>query len=260
MISALDETNGDARVVRLEIILFTAGALAVTGVVHGALAVDGRPFSLASEPRSLLYLAGLAVPSLTAFTVVRVVRGPGKGRELLAAASLRTMTLDQVLFAMSAQLIVASLAAAVARVPLRLTAPSGLLLVGQLWVVLGEEFGWRGFLLPRLNQLMGPVLGTIVLAGIWGVWHAPMFLVAESPQAQDGVLLFGTAILAWTVLHAVLQSRRRSVAAAMLLHGATNVTLQVTHTTGYGRAIVLVYVVVAAAGLALVHRCRNPLT
>lgn len=42
---------------------------------------------------------------------------------------------------------------------------------------LGEEFGWRGFALPRLEKRFGPVLASIVLAMLWGCWHLPLLLI-----------------------------------------------------------------------------------
>lgn len=41
---------------------------------------------------------------------------------------------------------------------------------------LGEEPGWRGFALPRLQQRFGPLVGTFVLAIFWALWHLPLFL------------------------------------------------------------------------------------
>lgn len=49
--------------------------------------------------------------------------------------------------------------------------------IAPLW----EEVGWRGFALPRLQRLYGPVVGTIVLGLLWGVWHLPFFF---GPFAQ----------------------------------------------------------------------------
>src|SRR3712207_9448391 len=41
---------------------------------------------------------------------------------------------------------------------------------------LGEEPGWRGFALPRLQERHGPLLGTAVLAALWAAWHLPNVL------------------------------------------------------------------------------------
>jgi uncharacterized protein len=42
---------------------------------------------------------------------------------------------------------------------------------------LGEEFGWRGFLLPRLTSRFGPTPATLLLGFIWTAWHLPLFLL-----------------------------------------------------------------------------------
>jgi uncharacterized protein len=53
-----------------------------------------------------------------------------------------------------------------------------LLLVGG---PLGEEPGWRGFALPRLQVLFGPVLASIVLGVLWAVWHLPLWWIGLGP-------------------------------------------------------------------------------
>ena len=42
---------------------------------------------------------------------------------------------------------------------------------------LGEEPGWRGYALPRLEQRFGPLTGSLVIALAWVGWHLPLFLV-----------------------------------------------------------------------------------
>jgi membrane protease YdiL (CAAX protease family) len=40
---------------------------------------------------------------------------------------------------------------------------------------LGEEPGWRGYALPRLEQALGPVRASLVLGLLWTGWHLPLF-------------------------------------------------------------------------------------
>ncbi|MDF2484272.1 MAG: hypothetical protein K0R46_440, partial [Herbinix sp.] len=51
------------------------------------------------------------------------------------------------------------------------------LLLGPLLNVIncfGEEWGWRGYLLPKMNRKFN-ILPTLLINGvIWGLWHAPL--------------------------------------------------------------------------------------
>lgn len=46
-------------------------------------------------------------------------------------------------------------------------------------VGLGEEPGWRGFALPRMQKQYGPLWGTLFLGVLWSCWHLPDFLTAS---------------------------------------------------------------------------------
>lgn len=43
----------------------------------------------------------------------------------------------------------------------------------------GEELGWRGYLLPRLQELLGYWPGLLGHGAIWGLWHAPLIAVSN---------------------------------------------------------------------------------
>jgi len=56
---------------------------------------------------------------------------------------------------------------------------------------LGEEPGWRGFALPRLQATRSPLQATLILAPLVVLWHVPLIFLASEKLAP--ILLVGTA-------------------------------------------------------------------
>ena len=51
--------------------------------------------------------------------------------------------------------------------------------VAVVWILtfgLGEEAGWRGWLLPHLAERLSTFWAALTVAGVWIVWHAPAFV------------------------------------------------------------------------------------
>lgn len=59
--------------------------------------------------------------------------------------------------------------------------------VKQIPLGIGEEYGWRGYLLPRLLPL-GEVRATVILGLIWGLWHLPMMVMGLNYPGQNAVV------------------------------------------------------------------------
>lgn len=52
---------------------------------------------------------------------------------------------------------------------------------------LAEEFGWRGYVQPRLRQYYGRIAVTAVLGAAWGLWHVPLYFLNGTGQHEDGL-------------------------------------------------------------------------
>lgn len=86
---------------------------------------------------------------------------------------------------------------------------------------LGEEPGWRGFALPRLQARYGPAPATALLGVLWAGWHAPLFLVAGWNGAAPwafGLLIAGLAF----PITFCFNFSGRNVLVAMFMHAAFN--------------------------------------
>lgn len=51
----------------------------------------------------------------------------------------------------------------------------GALLIGLITGATGEELGWRGFALPRLQTRMNALFASLIMGVIWSVWHLPLW-------------------------------------------------------------------------------------
>jgi len=212
-----------------EILCFFATALGATAVLHGAIAVFGLPFSLSlNSPVLLLYLLGLATPAAAAIALSGFASLGSFLRSALGTASVAVCGLafvaQALLLAATALIAYASGRSAVPR--WSVASDFALLALGQVWVVLGEEIGWRGYALPRLLRVVSARAATLLLALAWGLWHAPMFFVSGSLQAREPVWLFAAAVFAWACIHSALYLRARpSILPNLVFHASANLTL-----------------------------------
>src|SRR5207248_87259 len=111
--------------------------------------------------------------------------------------------------------------------PLLFTFYLPLIPVGLFYPGLGEEPGWRGFALPRLQLLYGPLVGSLVLGTLHAIWHLPAYLIpgAISDNGFDLGVFVGNslAIISLTFLWTWLfNSARGSILFAMFVHAASN--------------------------------------
>ncbi|HKH10658.1 MAG TPA: CPBP family intramembrane glutamic endopeptidase, partial [Rubrobacter sp.] len=121
---------------------------------------------------------------------------------------------------------------------------------------LGEEIGWRGYALPRL-QAGGSALGaSMILAPIWGLWHLPLWLTGEPARTPALYAAFLVSAFALSIITTwVYNSTGGSLLMVVLLHATANLPITLAIDDLGGRAVlpVLLYFgLLVAAAIAVV--------
>ena len=97
---------------------------------------------------------------------------------------------------------------------------------------LGEEIGWRGFLVPELAKITTFTNVALVSGVIWAVWHWPIILLAAEVTDFDKtpvwftLPVFSATLVAAGTVMAWLTLRTRSIWPAVILHGSQNAITQ----------------------------------
>jgi membrane protease YdiL (CAAX protease family) len=88
---------------------------------------------------------------------------------------------------------------------------------------LGEEGGWRGFALPRLQRQYSPLVASGILGLLWVTWHLPNFFIPEMGTFQGNLLVYLTLGGALSVIHSWVSNRTaQSLLMVTLLHAAVD--------------------------------------
>lgn len=97
--------------------------------------------------------------------------------------------------------------------------------------ILGEEFGWRAYLQPKLIELYGPKKGLVLTGIVWGLWHAPIIAMGYNYGNYDlqyfgapwtGILMMTLATVWLGIFFGWLTYKARSVWPAVIGHGSLN--------------------------------------
>lgn len=156
-------------------------------------------------PDSLIALGGF-VPAVSAFIVLAITSGkPGVLRMLRSIVHWRVgvqwylvALLGIPVLNLLAFLVVPGVLAdfhapdsRLLRVYLSEMAISLTIGIAPLW----EEIGWRGFAHPRMQRAHGPVVGSLILGALWGLWHLPFFFGPLARTGPDANLVSATIAL-----------------------------------------------------------------
>jgi len=126
-----------------------------------------------------------------------------------------------------------------------------------LWLLtfgLGEEIGWRGYALPRMQNGRSALAATLILAVLWALWHVPQFFYLFEPAIAVGWFIglsAGAIVFTW-----LYNSTGGSVLAAAVWHGCFNF-ITASSAGGIVAAVVSVLVMIWAVIVVLVFKPLN---
>jgi membrane protease YdiL (CAAX protease family) len=250
---------------RHPLVAFTLLAYGLSWVVQVPLALQALGLLMPRIPFALHYLSGFG-PLLAAFIVTWKISGKEGLRELLGRLTKWEVGLKWWLIAISPliALILLSLGMGLVGCDGPSVAQLGKIdhfpAIGlgtlALWLAtfgLGEETGWRGFVLPRLQRGRSALIATIMLWVIWVFWHLPLFFYMYTFNILPGLLLgllAGAIVFTW-----IYNSTGGSVLMTIIWHGLFNFATACTACkTGGTAAVISALVMVWAVLVVIIYK------
>jgi membrane protease YdiL (CAAX protease family) len=218
-----------------------------------AAALQNYPADQVLGVPGLLNLAGAFAPSLMAITLIGVSEGRRGLREVVRRMLIWRVGAGWYMFVLAAPAAITLAALEVGQV-FGTTAPDFanppirmLLAVSEtavpLWVLLppiflqqlvfgsamGEEIGWRGYALPRLQARQSALRASLLLGTVWGLWHLPRLWGQYEGPAGLPFVWFVLGSILGTVATAIVftlvwNSTRGSLLLVLLFHAAYSVS------------------------------------
>lgn len=116
-----------------------------------------------------------------------------------------------------------------------------LLIISTITGATGEELGWRGFALPRLQMRFSAFKASLVLGVIWTMWHLPLWFAGLGyemiPFGAYAVLVMSyTVLITWAC-----NNSRGSMVIASLFHLTMNIAMNILEIRAFYIYTLLVF-------------------
>lgn len=113
------------------------------------------------------------------------------------------------------------------------------LLMGTLICSIGEEIGWRGYMLHKLRSIYSPFTSSVILGVFWGIWHF------KFQYGFIGFSLFILIVIELSILFTWLSTKTNgNLIIATIFHTLFNFTTTVLLSTSIGITMFVVEVIV----------------
>jgi membrane protease YdiL (CAAX protease family) len=90
----------------------------------------------------------------------------------------------------------------------------------------GEETGWRGFALPRLQQRHGRFAAATLLTLFWAAWHVPLFVYRPGYTSMGWAGIAGWAVSLWTgslLLSWLYNATKKNILVVSIFHATIDI-------------------------------------
>lgn len=93
---------------------------------------------------------------------------------------------------------------------------------------MGEELGWRGYLLPKLRLFLSDRAALVITGVIWGVWHLPVIVMGHNYGTNYvgypwlGILAMIVFCVVLGVIEGYISIKFESVIPAAMIHSTVN--------------------------------------
>jgi CAAX protease family protein len=233
-----------------QLITYFILAYAISWIIVAPLVASAQGLIDVSVPFALHYLNDYA-PLLAAIITTGIANGAEGLRDLFQRMIKWRVGLGWVLVAAFSPLALFGIAAGIVVFGLGDSSPD-LSLLGTItyipylgwigwifWILtagIGEESGWRGYALPKLQNNMSALSATLIVTLFWVGWHLPRFFYYDGymdqgfsvlPLAAHGFLALAI-VLTW-----LYNSTRGSILMVALFHGGYNFWLASPASAGY---------------------------
>jgi membrane protease YdiL (CAAX protease family) len=185
--------------------------------------ISGAAGAAAATGIEALVLPGVVGPAIAAFVVARVAGGQAATADL--RAQIVRWRVAPVWYAVAVVVLPILAVVAIAISTGRLPGASGSLfprILILLVLMTGEEIGWRGFMLPRLQHAHSALSASLILGIAWGLWHFPGYLIGTGVPLDMSFLTLLLWVVGATILVTWVYNHTRSVLLAIIMHVCAN--------------------------------------
>lgn len=128
-----------------------------------------------------------------------------------------------------------------------------------LVVAVGEEPGWRGWMLPKLQKRFNFFICSILIGIVWGFWHFPAFINGLYPDGPAGILEYLIYCPALAVIYTWIYNHTgQNLLLVIVFHTAGNITPRIIPSTPYIAPIMAVLVFVICLHQSHVEKASGP--